>query len=283
MKTGYSLFFSTLIVMSFFACGNNTANQERIDSLQTALEQRNADYQELDEYLTIISSGLDSIAMQESEIFNPSKESPIPNRDQIKQDLENFQQTLKNQRERIAQLEQKLKSGKGENKKLQAILLSLKAQLTEKESQIAQLRDELDSKNITINQMSERIGTMTRQAAVQEEVISSQNKMLQTQDDIINEGFVKIASKAELKQSGLLETGFLKKAKIDYSQIDKRQFRSIDTRIATEVEINAKNPKILTNHDKGSYTLEKNGDKTVLRIIDPSRFWQASKFLIIQI
>jgi chromosome segregation ATPase len=269
--------------MSFFACGNNTANQERIDSLQTALEQRNADYQELDEYLTIISTGLDSIAMQESEIFNPSKESPIPNRDQIKQDLENFQQTLKNQRERIAQLEQKLKSGKGENKKLQAIVVSLKAQLTEKESQIAQLRDELNSKNITIGQMSERIGTMTRQAAVQEEVITSQNKMLQTQDDIINEGFVKIASKAELKQSGLLTGGFLKKSKVDYSQVDKRAFRSIDTRVVTEFEINSKNPKILTQVPSDSYTLEKNGDKTILRIIDPSRFWSVSKFLIIQI
>ena len=283
MKTVYSLLISTLIVMSFFACGNNTANQERIDSLQTALEQRNADYQELDEYLTIISTGLDSIAMQESEIFNPSKESPIPNRDQIKQDLENFQQTLKNQRERIAQLEQKLKSGKGENKKLQAIVVSLKAQLTEKESQIAQLRDELNSKNITIGQMSERIGTMTRQAAVQEEVITSQNKMLQTQDDIINEGFVKIASKAELKQFGLLTGGFLKKSKVDYSQVDKRAFRSIDTRVVTEFEINSKNPKILTQVPSDSYTLEKNGDKTILRIIDPSRFWSVSKFLIIQI
>ena len=283
MKRSYCLILSTLLVMSFFSCGNNTGSQSKVDSLQAALAQREADYQELDEYLTIISSGLDSIAMQESEIFNPSKESPMPNRDQIKQDLENFQQTLKTQRERIAQLEQKLKSGKGENKKLQAIVVSLKAQLAEKESQIATLRDELNNKNITIDQMTERIGTMTRQAAVQEEVITSQNKMLQTQDDIINEGYVKIASKAQLKQSGLLEKKFLSKSKVDYSNINKNDFRCIDTRVVTEFEINSKSPKILTNHDNGTYTLEEVGGKTVLRILDPSRFWQTSKFLIIQI
>ena len=75
MKTVYSLLISTLIVMSFFACGNNTANQERIDSLQTALEQRNADYQELDEYLTIISRSRQHCYARERNFQSQQRES----------------------------------------------------------------------------------------------------------------------------------------------------------------------------------------------------------------
>ena len=101
-------------------------------------------------------------------------------------------------------------------------------------------------------------------------------------DEIVNERYLKIASKAELRKEGLLTGGFLKKSKIDFSKIDKQQFRTIDIRYFTELEIDSKNPKILTDVPTDSYTLEKKDNKTILRITDPVRFWGLSNFLIIQ-
>ena len=117
----------------------------------------------------------------------------------------------------------------------------------------------------------------------QRDMISSQRDMISAQDDIINQGFVKIASKSELKESGLLTGGFLKKKQVDYSMVEKNKFFTIDIRKVTEIDINSKHPKILTNVPEDSYLLERNGDKTKLRIIDPERFWSVSKYLIIQI
>ena len=284
MKKSLSLILVAIAAMSFYSCGNKTESDARVDSLQTALEQRNADYQELDEFLTVISSGLDSISRQQSEIFNPRKESLTPSREQIKQDLSRFQQTLKEQRERIAQLEKKLNASTGEGQKMKAIINSLTAELAEKEAQIAALEDEINDKNLTIMDLGKRMGALTRRNAAQEQVITSQGKMLETQDEQLNEAFVKIATERELKDLGLLEKKFLSKTKLDVSNIDKKQFKSVDIRNNTEIAITSKGePKVWTQMPADSYTLEKKGKDTwKLSVIDPARFWSVSKFLVIQ-
>ena len=284
MKKTVSLISLTFLMMSFFSCGNKSAEtQSQVDSLKAALEQRDADYQQLDEFLTVISSGLDSISRQESDIYNMGKESPAISREQIKEDLNRFQTTLKQQRERIAQLERKLNASSGEGQKMKAIIASLKLQLTEKESQIAELQSQLNDKNFTIQDLSQRMGVMSKRITMQEEAIAAKDDMMQQQDAVINEGFYKIGTKSELRDAGLLTGGFLKKNKVDYSNVDKNQFRSIDIRQVTEISINSKTPKILTQVPEDSYELVTNGNKSVLHILNIEKFWSVSKFLIIQI
>ena len=284
MKTKITIFLSALLIAS---CGNQPSSEEvlksQVDSLTTALDQRNADYDELDQYLTVISVGLDSISRQESEIFNASKESDMPNREDIQQKLSHFKETLKEQRERISTLEAQLSNGGKKLQKLQAIVISLKAQLVEKESQIEDLQRDVESKDFTISILSQRMGRLTKRSAEQQELIDQQGKIMQEQDNAINEAFVKIASKSELKKAGLLSGGnILKKSKVDYASIDKSLFQKIDTRVVTEIVINAKKPKVLTQVPTDTYILVKDGNKTILRITDPARFWNVSKFLIIQ-
>ena len=285
MKKIIYYLFVTCIAVTFFACGNKTDQQQLIDSLQTALQQRNADYQQLDEFLTVVSNGLDSISLQESDILKTSEESPIPNREQIKEDLQRFQQTLKDQRERISDLEKRLNYNTIQGRKMKAVIESLKAQLAEKESQVASLQDELNNKNITIKDLNTRLTTISAHSQEQEQIITSQNDLISKQDNALNEGYVLIASKKVLKDADLLRGGLLTKKKADYTKLEanKRMFRTIDTRVVTELEILSKNPTIMTQVPEGTYTLEKSGDKTILKILDPVRFWDASKYLIIQL
>jgi chromosome segregation ATPase len=285
MKKIIYFLFVTCIAVTFFACGNKTDQQQLIDSLQTALQQRNADYQQLDEFLTVVSNGLDSISLQESDILKTSEESPIPNREQIKEDLQRFQQTLKDQRERISDLEKRLNYNTIQGRKMKAVIESLKAQLAEKESQVASLQDELNNKNITIKDLNTRLTTISAHSQEQEQIITSQNDLISKQDNALNEGYVLIASKKVLKDADLLRGGLLTKKKADYTKLEanKRMFRTIDTRVVTELEILSKNPTIMTQVPEGTYTLEKSGDKTILKILDPVRFWDASKYLIIQL
>ena len=128
MKTKITIILSALLIVS---CGNQSSSEDawknQVDSLTAALDQRNADYEQLDQYLTVISVGLDSISRQESEIFNSSKESETPNREELQQKMSHFKETLKDQRERISDLESKLRQGGKNAQKLQAIVVSLKA------------------------------------------------------------------------------------------------------------------------------------------------------------
>ena len=121
MKKLISFVLTAVSIICVCSCGNQSSSdlQAKVDSLQTALSQRDADYRTLDEFVNVISTGLDSIAIQETELFNPSKESPTPSQEQIKKQLSHFKETLQSQRERIAELEKKLGNSEGNGKKLQ--------------------------------------------------------------------------------------------------------------------------------------------------------------------
>ena len=281
MKKICSLVLVSLWVMATISCGNKTASQEAVDSLQTALQNSQDDYNELKSFLSVISSGLDNISEQESDIFNTSKESPTPNQQRIKEQLQHLQQSLQDQRNKISEFEKKLKAGNKDAAMMQSVINMLKGQLEEKSNRIIELQRELDSNKLTIQELSSRVENLTSQNARQQETITAQNDMIADQDEMLNMGYVKIGTKAELKSAGLLSGGFLKKTKVDIISIDKGFFKSVDIRKETEFTIHSKKIKVMTQMPEESYTTEEKGDKTVLHINDPAKFWSISKFLII--
>ena len=265
MKKLISFVLTAVSIICVCSCGNQSSSdlQAKVDSLQTALSQRDADYRTLDE-------------------FDPSKESPTPSQEQIKKQLSHFKETLQSQRERIAELEKKLGNSEGNGKKLQRIVIAMKAQLEEKESQIAALQEEVNNNNVTINDLRSRIVRVTQENVAQRATIDTQNQTIMDQDDQLHEAYLIIGKKAELKDAGVLKGGFLKKSKVDVNTLDKRMFKTIDVRSAKEIAINAKKPEVLSQMPADSYTIEQKGNSSVLRITNVNRFWSITKYLIIQ-
>lgn len=283
--------FLWLYIMAAFiciSCGGNqeTKLQKQIDSLQNLYDKQTADYNGLNEYLTVIADGLDSIAAQEGQIFNANNtpgESPALNRERIKKNLSAFQQTLAAQRQRIEDIEKKLNSSKGGSAKLLTIITTLKQQLEAKDVEMSQLRDELNNKNVSIAQLKAHAATLQQTNAMNEMLIAEQAEVMKAQDEMVNEGYILTATKADLKKKGVLTGGgFLQKKSIDYNNLDKSLFKRIDIRKISELTINSKSPKILTPVPKDSYQWEKQGSTTVLKITDPGRFWSVSTYLVIQ-
>ncbi|MBR6276838.1 MAG: hypothetical protein IKR31_07930 [Prevotella sp.] len=264
---------ASLVLLS---CGNKTDQlQRQVDSLQTALQQRDSDYASLHEFVTIVSDGLDSIQAQEDGIFRRNPESPLPDRNQLKRSLSELKETLRLQREKISKLEKVLVNGRGDTKKLQTIIAALKQQIEQKDAQIADLMKQLEQSNLSVEQL-------TRKAAEQASQIAQQEEVMQAQDQALNEAFIRIGSKSELKADGLLSGGFLKKKKVNYDDIDLSVFQKIDIRQTTTISIPSKSPKLYTNAPADSYSLEKEGSNSTLVITDPTRFWAYSNILIIQ-
>jgi chromosome segregation ATPase len=205
----------------------------------------------------------------------------VPNRQRIKEQLTVLKQSLEEQRTKINSLEQQMRADSKNAAMMKSVINMLKGQLEEKSNRIMELQAELDNKNLSIQELNTRVENLTSQNAQQQETISAQQDMISTQDDMLNMGYVKIGTKQELKDKGLLSTGFLKKAKVDVSNVSKNLFKSVNIREYTEVTINSKKIKIMTQMPEESYTTEEKGGKTVLHINDPAKFWSISKFLII--
>ena len=273
----------SLVTICLFSCGNKSAaDQAHVDSLETSLVESTADNQQLNEFLTVVATALDSIEMQETQLYNTGSESPVPNQAKIKSQLSHLKETLKSQRERIGQLEKQMKLDADNAKKLQRVVTALKNQLADKEKQIASLEEEIADKNITIDGLRNYMSQLRQQNTQQQEVIESQSQTMQAQDQQLNEAYIIMATKSALKDAGLLKGGFLKKSKIDINSIDKNLAMTIDIRKTTEINIDSKHVKVLSQTPTEAYTIEKGNEKSVLRISNPTRFWSVTRFLIIQ-
>ena len=281
-KIVYYVIAATIIVMATSCNGGSNSTKEQLDSLQTAYDQRNADYNELNEFLSVIATGLDSIALQEGQILTPG-ESPSLNREQIKKNLDAYKQTLDTQRQRIDELEKKLKTGNANSAQMKTIIASLKQQLAQKDEEIAQLRKQVDDQNVDINSLKENVENLRQHNEMQAGLIVSQQETILSQDASLNTAYIKIATKKDLKEAGLLTGGFLKKTKVDFTKIDKSLFRAVDIREIEKIDIPAEKAKVMTPQPENSYRIDKIGKNNVLSIVNPEKFWGVSNFVIIEI
>lgn len=283
-KILYSL-TALCLMMTAVSCGNGN-DKEQLNALQADYDQLSADYEELNSYLGVIAGGLDSIAAQEGTLFATNStpgESPALSREQIKKNLDAYKNTLAAQRERIAGLEQQLKTAKGNAAKLRSVVELLNEQLAAKDAQIDELRRQASNQNVSMAQLVASLQSLEAKNAAQAQTISDQQNQLTAQDNKLNEAFVKMGPKKELKELGLMSGGnLLKKSKVDYDNMDKKLFRRIDIRKTKNIEIPYKKAKIITPVPSGSYTMEQHDDYTYLIITNPDRFWSVSNYLIIQ-
>lgn len=263
--------------------------QRRInDSLRKANIQIITQYDKMEEYLTVISSGLDSISYEEQSVLMNvgSDEGRQLNRQQMKDRLDHVRDVLSRQRDRIRELEGKLSATEGSDKRLLSILAAVRQQLEQKDAELTQLKKDLsDSRKSVVELQSSLQSTVAQLNTVQEQseqIIQSQQAAIDAAEQRMSSAYVKIDNKKALEKVGLLKGGFLKKKKVDFSNIDSSVFDRIDIRSTTTFTL-PKKYKILSPVADGSYSVTENaaGGHT-LTITDPDKFWSVSNYLIIQ-
>ncbi|MDO4820035.1 MAG: hypothetical protein Q3994_06660 [Prevotella sp.] len=284
---------AAMCVMLLASCYKGKLEQAEgtIDSL---LQANNMTEQELADYVSLVndvSASMDAIMAAEDQISDATKEgSSVEQRNVLKDKVNQMASILQEQKDRVAELEAKLNASGTKNAKLQSIITMMKSQIAAKDNMIAELRKELDNKNADITALTGKVDNLTTENTSlnttikgQKEEILEQKEVITSQTNKMNEAFVKIATKKELKDAGLLEGGFLQKKKVNINGVDKKLFQQVDIRTYKTITINSKNPKIKSQMPEDSYTLVSNGTTTTLTIIDAERFWSITNFLIIQL
>ena len=259
----YLFFFVIFLIgLTFFftSCGESTterAQRYMIDSLENANAQVRMDYKDLQQYLSVIAGGLDSISIEEHEllVYSVGGEKRGLNRQRMKNQLNHVRDLLSRHRTRIATLEQKLDVDNQDAQNLRIIISALRRQIDEKEREIERLRVDLENNRRSVSELTEQMQQMQEVHKEQMQTISEQNETIQEQADKLNEGYIKIASKKELKSAGLSTGGFLKKSKVDYSKIDLKLFQCVDIRITERIDLPGK-VKILSPMPKESYEIK---------------------------
>lgn len=110
---------------------------------------------------------------------------------------------------------------------------------------------------------------------------NSENKNVSSADKASHTAWYVFGNEKELKAHKILDK---KNSVLTNSNFDKDYFTQVDTHAKKDIKLYSKSAKVLTNHPKDAYTLEKDGKgEYVLRINDAIKFWDTSKYLVIKV
>lgn len=260
--------------------------EELINADKEALAQAVADRDSLISLYNDIALDIAQIKNLEQIISISNSSGENLNNSNLKDDLQAIKATLQQRQEKLQKLEQQLKSSKLNNSKLEKSIELLKAQILSQKNEIDSLsnalsiaKTQIQNLQIDNESLSQTITTISNEKAAAEELA---NNAINDVNEL-NRCFYAIGTKKELKKNNILETGFLKKAKILQGEFDTTFFNSADKRTLTTINLHSKKAKVLTNHPEESYTIEDIDGQKVLNITNYQQFWNLSNYLVIQV
>lgn len=211
-------------------------------------------------------------------------------KEQIRNDMIAIQQALQERRQRLAELEAKLAKTGGESTTLKRTISNLKAQIADQTTEIATLTNQLASANIKIEELSSTVTTLNTQVDSLSTNVEAERQLkdealaeAQKATEELNTCYYAIGNNGELKDRGILSSGFLRKTKVMKGDFDMSYFTNADKRTLTEIPTHSKKAKIMTSQPKDTYEIvDVNGQK-VIKILNPAKFWQLSNFLVIEV
>ncbi len=213
-------------------------------------------------------------------------------KERILQDIQLINQLLADNRQIIANLTTQLEGSEGETNQLRRALSRLKRQMEERDAEVNDLKGQLASLNMTVEDLNGRIDTLSQVNATlatlresqssrieeQETALQSQSEKIAAQTEALNTAYFLAAPMKDLKKNGVIDRSRLA------TDFNNRDFTKIDLSEVTNIPLGVKKVSVLTPHATDSYTLvEENGEISSLRITDPNRFWQASRYLVIEL
>ena len=268
------------------ACGNSSKQQEQLDaledSLQNIIDQKDQTLNELMGTLNEINEGFAQINEAEGRVNALSQQGGDNSSAtaSIEENMRYIQETLEQNRQKIAQLEKKVKEGGAATAKLQSMVDQLNEQLTAKTLEIEQLRAMLAEKDIQIQLLDSTVTVLSSENAQLSEESANNAQIARNQDAQLNAAWYVYGTSKELKDKKILVDGEV----LQSSDFDKSYFTQIDIRKTTSIALYSKSVKLLTSHPDGSYTLLKDSQgEYTLRITDTYKFWSVSKYLVVRV
>ena len=287
-KLGFAA-FAALAMLT--ACQNKNGNQAGGPTTSDSLDVALANQDSLLVILNDITEGMNQIKQMENILNSGALGAETPDkRRQIREDMEQIQNALEQRRQRLEQLEQQLAASNQNNATLQRAVANLKTQIADQEKTIDGLRSQLADANIqieglnrSVDQLGHEKDSLTTVVEVESTARQDAERRAVELNNEMNTCYYAIGTGKELKAHNLMESGFLRKTKVMPANFDQSYFTTGDKRSLRTINLGSKKAKVMTNQPADSYEIVDgaNGMK-ILKITNPTRFWNQSNFLIIK-
>lgn len=284
------LLFGLVALLGLAACNSGKSEEEmaeqaRADATKQELETAVADRDQLLSLVNEINTGMEQIKQLEN-ILTVSNNIPgetTGQREQIQSDIAAIQKALQERRLKLAELEKKLDSSNLTNNNLRKTIASLRGQIDSQAKEIETLKSNLGEANERIGQLDAAVDSLnTTVNDVANERDLAQQESIELANEL-NTCYYVIATKSELKDHKIIETGFLRKTKLMKGDFDQNFFTTADKRVLTSIALHSNKAEVLTNQPKNSYNIEDNNGQKILKITNSDLFWSLGNYLVIKI
>jgi chromosome segregation ATPase len=277
-------------IVLFTTCVENSAEYKKMkadnDSLRLHIKKSEVEMNDMLRLLNVIENDIKSI--RETEKFldiQTDTELSGSKREQIKNNMSFIVETLKKNKQQLAELQEKLNTSNVRSSALQKTIDRLTDDINEKAEFIIRLQDDLSRKDRQITALSGRVEDLSTDIEMLRELNEIQSERIDDQDKSLHTVYYCFGTKKELKEQQILSGGGLfAKSKALQGNFNKEYFITADKRQVTTIPLFASKAKIKTSHPKGSYNFFKDSEGNLtLEINNPDNFWSLSKYLVIEV
>ena len=278
-----------MIAMAFASC--NTHQEEldaaikKNDSLSLILQNKDSELDslfatlnEIEENLAAVNSRYNSV----QELRRANIEGQPNVKSQITAQIKDIENLMAANKQKIASLQAKINTDTKEGTRLQELVSRQEERIAAQESQIAQLLTELENNKVLIKKLNQDVSDLTASNEQKEQYIKQQTAEA-------NRAYYVVGSYDELNEAGIVSKagGFIGigRRQGTNSEMPLDRFTQIDRTKVTTIPINMRKAIVVSKHPENSYELvmDENDNKQVsyLRILNPAKFWEQTRFLVV--
>ncbi len=279
-----------MLVCTFVSCGKRSNDYEHLKAQNDSLRMSKDKLQEeVDGYFSAmnqIEQNIEKIKSTENTItiLPPGQDMDDDTRTKINEDLSYINQMLQTNKDELDKLKAKLKKSAFKSSELEQSIERLTKMLEEESFKVLFLNEKLAEKDSLITQLGSAVDKLGKDVDELSNDNKSKQDKIKEQDATIHTAWYVFGTRKELKDQKIVTSdGLFSPQRVLQQDFNKNYFVRIDARNTKSIPLYSTRAKILTNHPKSSYTLEKDNGNFVLLIVDTNEFWSVSKYLVIEV
>lgn len=228
-----------------------------------------------------IQASIESLAHQEKLLAEQSANNELtPDaKTKILNNIQSFKKIIEENKSKISNLQSKIKKYNLRIVELEKMIAGLNIQLQQRDSSISLMTDNINQLNSKITSVELELTNTKTDNQLKSQEIAQKTEKLHTAYFTVGTYKDLKEKKIISKEGGLLGLGSNNALVKD---INNDSFTKIDYTSTKVIDIISKKAEIISVHPPDSYKFITNGKQIMaLEILDPEKFWKASKYLVV--
>lgn len=287
MKKIFPLFILLASVVFMTSCGEEEKpkvvfENDVYNQMMKENAERDSAMLELVKTLNMIDENIDKISEREKalDLNSGDVENRETYRDRVLDEIQEIYEMMQQNKDKIAQLNIRLADTRNK-------LIQSNADLKHANELIAQYQKMIDNMTDKMNRKDEEIYLMKEELAKMDISLDSLKAEYAQQHVEMNKVYYAFGSKKELMYHNIIDKtgGFIgigKSLQIK-ANFNKEYFTEADQESLESIDLFVSEAKLLSTHRDGSYHFEGNEKVDKLIIDDKKAFWEASRYLVIEV